>query len=91
MRDFQAAINRGVAHEVRIVRPFAGLGKREVMRFGVGLPLELTFSCISPQGNLHCGQCNKCAERQAAFQAAEMPDKTSYAQPMPPASRAPLC
>lgn len=90
IQDFQAAINRGVAHEVRIVRPFAGIGKRNVMQFGAGLPLELTFSCIAPQGSLHCGQCNKCAERQAAFQAAELPDKTIYARSMPHISHAQL-
>ena len=40
------------------------------MALGRGLPLELTFSCISPLRGLHCGHCNKCAERQAAFRDA---------------------
>lgn len=26
-------------------------------RHGAGLPLELTFSCILPQGLEHCGGC----------------------------------
>jgi 7-cyano-7-deazaguanine synthase len=29
-------------------------------------------------GDLHCGECNKCAERRAAFRAAELPDPTRY-------------
>jgi 7-cyano-7-deazaguanine synthase len=48
------------------------------MELGSELPLALTFSCISPRGGLHCGACNKCAERQAAFRAAEMADETRY-------------
>jgi 7-cyano-7-deazaguanine synthase len=44
------------------------------------MPLELTFSCIAPAGSLHCGQCNKCAERQRAFRLSSMPDPTRYAE-----------
>jgi 7-cyano-7-deazaguanine synthase len=63
---------------VRIVRPFAAFEKREVMHLGRSFPLEETFSCISPAGGLHCGRCNKCAERKAAFSRAEMRDLTVY-------------
>jgi 7-cyano-7-deazaguanine synthase len=78
-RDFQAAINHGGTRQVRLLRPFGELAKRQVMELGRGLPLELTFSCIAPSGGLHCGQCNKCAERKAAFQTAGMEDRTTYA------------
>jgi len=77
--DLQAALNRGAGSPLRIVRPFGDLHKDAVMRLGKGYPLELTFSCIAPRGNLHCGRCNKCAERQAAFAAAGLPDATAYA------------
>jgi 7-cyano-7-deazaguanine synthase len=77
--EFQAAINRGSDRKVRFVRPFGDLTKRQVMDLGQGLPLELTWSCIAPVGNLHCGQCNKCAERQAAFAEAGLDDRTIYA------------
>ncbi|MCD4728936.1 MAG: 7-cyano-7-deazaguanine synthase, partial [Pirellulales bacterium] len=43
-------------------------------------PLELTFSCLSPVAGLHCGRCNKCAERQEAFRSLEMHDPTRYAR-----------
>ena len=75
---YQAALDRGGAGRVRIVRPFAAFEKREVMHLGRSFPLEETFSCISPAGGLHCGRCNKCAERKAAFSRAEMRDLTVY-------------
>lgn len=77
--ELQAALNRGVERPLRIIRPFSGLHKDAVMRRGGGYPLELTFSCIAPRGDLHCGRCNKCAERQAAFSSAGLSDATEYA------------
>jgi 7-cyano-7-deazaguanine synthase len=52
---------------IRILRPFGGLNKQQVMELGRDFPLHLTFSCIAPRGEAHCGRCNKCAERQEAF------------------------
>jgi 7-cyano-7-deazaguanine synthase len=63
----------------RLTRPFAGLAKRQVMELGRTFPLELTFSCIDPRNGLHCGRCNKCAERQAAFRLSGVLDGTHYA------------
>jgi 7-cyano-7-deazaguanine synthase len=76
---YQDAVNRAVGGAVRVERPFAGVGKTEVMRRGRGLPLHLTFSCIRPVAGRHCGACNKCAERRQAFAAAGMTDSTEYA------------
>lgn len=64
---------------VRIVLPFSRMHKRQVMQLGSELPLGLTFSCISPVKTRHCGRCNKCAERQAAFSALQLSDPTNYA------------
>lgn len=77
--DFQSAINRGSRSPVRLRLPFREINKQEVMRRGRDMPLELTFSCIAPVRGLHCGQCNKCAERQEAFQDAGIEDRTVYA------------
>jgi len=79
LRDFQAAINRGCTNPVRLSLPFGEMNKQQVMALGRGLPLELTLSCISPVGHLHCGRCNKCSERQAAFRNASLKDRTIYA------------
>ena len=77
-RTLQSCVNLAVEGHVEIVLPYGGMKKTDVMRRGVGLPLELSFSCIDPVGDRHCGRCNKCAERQAAFRDAGMADPTSY-------------
>jgi 7-cyano-7-deazaguanine synthase len=75
---YQTALNYGATTNIAIIRPFAALSKREVMHLGRNYPLQETFSCIAPIAGLHCGRCNKCAERKAAFATAEMPDPTVY-------------
>ena len=76
---FQNLVNQAVGGRVEIRLPFSGMKKRAVMQLGEGLPLQHSFSCIHPVDELHCGQCNKCAERQHAFADASMPDPTRYA------------
>jgi 7-cyano-7-deazaguanine synthase len=76
---FEAALRQATGRQVRIVRPFAQFDKRQVMSLGRGLPLELTFSCIAPTAGVHCGKCNKCAERNAAFRLIGADDATRYA------------
>jgi 7-cyano-7-deazaguanine synthase len=76
---FAAAIGRATGSRLRITRPFGLLEKDGVMQLGRRLPLHLTFSCIAPKGDLHCGQCNKCAERRHAFEAIALDDPTPYA------------
>ncbi|HEY8503650.1 MAG TPA: 7-cyano-7-deazaguanine synthase [Gemmataceae bacterium] len=75
---FERLLNRAVGGDVRVLRPYASLGKVEVLRRGRDLPLGESFSCIRPVRGLHCGRCNKCAERRQAFRAAELPDPTRY-------------
>jgi 7-cyano-7-deazaguanine synthase len=75
---YQGIVNQAIVGSVRVLRPFAGLHKAEVMRRGQRLPLELTFSCIRPVEGKHCGVCNKCAERRRAFVEARMVDRTPY-------------
>lgn len=78
--EFQSALSRAMGKEVRLLRPFDHLTKRQVMELGRGMPLELTFSCIAPVDDLHCGVCNKCAERIDAFRAIGADDPTRYAR-----------
>jgi 7-cyano-7-deazaguanine synthase len=77
--NFQAALNCGDLPNVEILRPFHGMTKQQVMELGRPFPLQFSFSCISPQFGLHCGVCNKCAERRAAFAAISLKDPTEYA------------
>jgi 7-cyano-7-deazaguanine synthase len=82
--DFFAAMSEamslGLAHRLEIAAPFSNLHKEDVVRMGVelGVPLERTLSCMNPAGSRHCGMCSKCRERQDAFKAAGVVDKTSY-------------
>jgi 7-cyano-7-deazaguanine synthase len=78
----ETALSRGLARPLQIVRPLAKMDKAAVLQLGRHYPLTETFSCIAPIGELHCGACNKCAERKSAFRAAELADPTVYA-PMP--------
>jgi 7-cyano-7-deazaguanine synthase len=74
----QDIVDRAVEGKVEVRLPFAILKKQAVMELGRGLPLEHTFSCIAPVNGLHCGRCNKCAERKLAFADARLGDPTRY-------------
>ena len=76
---FEEMLRQTATEPVQIVRPFAHLTKQSVLQLGRQLPLELTFSCLAPVNGLHCGRCNKCAERRLAFRQIGRDDPTRYA------------
>jgi 7-cyano-7-deazaguanine synthase len=75
------AFSLGLDSRLTIDTPFAAMSKGEVIALGVelGVPLELTLSCMNPQDGRHCGQCSKCRERRDAFLDARVDDPTTYA------------
>jgi len=75
------ALTLGLAHAIEIAAPFADSEKDEVIRRGaeLGVPFELTLSCMNPNGDVHCGVCSKCRERHDAFLASGVTDPTPYA------------
>jgi 7-cyano-7-deazaguanine synthase len=77
-RSFEEAVRVAMTFDLTIETPFRALGKGDVVRRGRGLPLELTFSCLKPDGIEHCGDCTKCAERQHGFRDAGVADPTRY-------------
>jgi 7-cyano-7-deazaguanine synthase len=79
------SLSLGLGRDIAIVTPFLTLHKADVIKLGqsLGVPLELTLSCMSPTDGLHCGTCSKCRERRDAFDEAGVADKTHYATPSP--------
>ena len=75
------ALSLGLAHPIDISAPFAVMTKSEVVALGIelGVPLELTISCMNPRDRSHCGRCSKCRERRDAFNEAGGADRTVYA------------
>jgi len=79
LRTVETALNLYGPPPLKIIRPLQGVSKTELMKWGQRWPLHETFSCIAPMKGLHCGGCNKCAERRRAFREAGIPDSTRYA------------
>ncbi len=79
-----SALTIGLAHSLDVDAPYANTSKAEVIARGVvlGVPFELTLSCMNPVGRspaLHCGTCSKCRERHDAFLVSGISDPTAYA------------
>jgi 7-cyano-7-deazaguanine synthase len=74
------ALSLGLGATIDIAAPFTSKSKTDVIRLGVelGVPFELTLSCMQPSGGQHCGRCSKCRERRDAFNAAGVADPTTY-------------
>jgi 7-cyano-7-deazaguanine synthase len=70
------ALSLGLGTGIEIEAPFLALRKADVIRLGasLGVPFELTLSCMQPAGGRHCGRCSKCRERRNAFQEAGIED-----------------
>ena len=77
--DVESLVHTAVDHRLEIATPFSELDKAHVLELGRHLQLQHTFSCIDPTAGVHCGRCNKCAERQRAFEEASIDDVTPYA------------
>ena len=83
--EFRAAMARalslGLDRPLQIDAPYAATEKADVIRRGaaLGVPFELTLSCMNPQSAIHCGACSKCRERHDAFVEAGIVDPAVYA------------
>jgi 7-cyano-7-deazaguanine synthase len=80
----QQALSLGLGHALQIDTPYRTWDKEAVIRRGhaLGVPMDLTLSCMNPVGRHHCGACSKCRERHDAFIAAIGHDPTQYARPL---------
>ena len=73
---FGRLMSQATGGPIEILRPFAGLHKRDVMALGKDLPLERTFRAFTPSAWTIAGRATN-AERQAAFAAAGLLDPTT--------------
>jgi 7-cyano-7-deazaguanine synthase len=69
---------KGVA-DISLYTPFLNMTKADIVTEGARLNLNFadTWSCYKG-GDLHCGRCGTCVERQEAFALANIPDPTLY-------------
>ena len=77
-RMLEQVYTAGFGKRIRIWTPFLRLGKADIIRRSAGFPLHLSLSCINPERGYHCGECNKCAERQRGYEVAGTKDTTRY-------------
>ena len=75
------ALSIGLDATISIDAPFAAMKKADVIRLGrsLGVPFELTLSCMQPKDGRHCGRCSKCRERIEGFREVGERDPAEYA------------
>lgn len=75
MDSMNQAIKKGTYNKVKIIAPFVGKNKAEVVKVGLNLktPYEMTWSCYEG-GETPCGTCGTCIDRAKAFEANGVKD-----------------
>ncbi len=82
------SINAGERQKLQVISPASGgLDKQALLKAGhriLGKKLFATWSCYSNgvrkgSQRVHCGRCESCINRKAAFMAAHIDDRTRYA------------
>ena len=74
-------IKLGIRRRINLWTPYAsGLSKSDLLKIGyrrLGNEIFKTWSCYS-NTKIHCGNCESCNNRKAAFLDAKIEDKTRY-------------
>lgn len=67
--------------DLKIIAPFVNIDKGDIAQIGAncGVNFADTWTCYEG-GDIHCGQCGACQERQEAL--ADLGDPTEYANPV---------
>ncbi len=77
-REFEELTKIGLRKKLKILTPLSSVKRPAIIKKGDDLPLDMTFSCINPQSNHHCGSCYKCQQRRRCFEEAKAKDNTEY-------------
>jgi 7-cyano-7-deazaguanine synthase len=66
--------------DVQVLAPFVTIDKAGIVAIGndLDVPWAQTWTCYKG-GDVHCGTCATCVERQEAFYLADVHDPTAYA------------
>ena len=69
IRAISEAVEIGTYGKIKIVAPFAGKTKADIVKVGLSLkvPYEFTWSCYE-RGEIPCGKCATCRDRKRAFE-----------------------
>lgn len=65
--------------DITLYTPFIDVTKADIVAEGakIAVPFERSWSCYKG-GDIHCGRCGTCVERQEAFALAGVGDPTVY-------------
>jgi 7-cyano-7-deazaguanine synthase len=78
---FEKMVEQGTkpTSKIKILTPVIHFSKSEIIKKGLELnaPLHLTWSCYK-RNDIACGECDSCALRLRAFQAAGLEDPIDY-------------
>ena len=79
IQAMDAAMSAGTYAHINIEAPYTEITKTDIALIGkaIGLDYTETGSCYKG-GNVHCGKCGTCVERQEALRNAGIEDKTEY-------------
>ena len=80
LRENVQLLERLLGGSVKIHTPFLDKTKDEVLSLGQTLSVNFkdTISCFQPVGSKHCGVCEACHSRCAAFKKNGMKDPVEY-------------
>ena len=78
IRAISEAVEIGTYGKIKIVAPFAGKTKADIVKVGLELkvPYEITWSCYE-RGEIPCGKCATCIDRKKAFELNGVKDPAS--------------
>ena len=73
------AIYIGSGNQVKVVGPFVGMHKSDIVKLGTTLdvPYKLTWSCYEGHDKA-CGKCGTCIDRKKAFEINGLKDPIEY-------------